>query len=93
MSSTRNKQDANASTFTAQQVQGPIPTLPTALPQDEQNAVVLQVGSKSPRSKPINSLLISIALILMVIGVLVWVLNITETIQGPWASVCAAHKH
>jgi hypothetical protein len=92
-----NKQDANASAPTQQQVQGSIQaqdTLPSAslmaLPQYEQNTIVLQFNSKQQRGQPINSLLIIITIILMTIGVIVWVLNITDTIKGPWSSLCAA---
>jgi hypothetical protein len=93
MSSTRNKQDANASTLAQQEVEGsmqPKKTLLTVLPQGEQNAIVLQFKSEQPRGKPIGSLLISVAIILIAVGAIVWVLNITAVIEGPWANVCTA---
>jgi hypothetical protein len=89
MASTLHKQDANTSI----QMQGSIQAqdaLPTALLQGEQNAVTLQLKRKQSRGEPINNLFIGIALILVAVGTLVWVLNITDTIQGPWSSVCAA---
>jgi hypothetical protein len=91
MSSTYNTQDANAST--QQQVQGSIQvqdSLPTVFPQNERNTIVFQFTSKRPHGKLITSLLICIALILIAVGAIVWVLSITDAIQGPWSSICIA---
>jgi hypothetical protein len=96
MSSTHNELDADAST-PIQPIQGSIQaqnTLPSALPttltRNGQNVIVLQLKSKQERGKPINNLLIIIAIILIAVVSIVWVLNITDTIEGPWSSICAA---
>ena len=89
MSSVCNKRDANVST--QQQVQGSVQVqdtslsaLPTALLQDYQNAIVLQLNGKQRGGKS-NGLPISMAIILVAVGTIVWVLNITDTIKGPWS--------
>jgi hypothetical protein len=99
MSSTCNKQDASASISTQLQVRGSIRALgkgasplstPTAPLQDHQNAIALQFKSGQRCSKPINCLPISIAIMLIVVGAIVWVLSSTDTIKGPWSGVCTA---
>jgi hypothetical protein len=90
MSNTHTKQDTNTST----QVHGSA-QLQTVLqivqPQDEQNIIAHQLKSKQQSGKLINGLFIGIALILMIIGTIVWVLSIIDMIKGPWAaSICAA---
>ena len=99
MSSVCNKQDAKAFISTKKQVRGsiqtqdkgtsPFPTL-TVIPQDRQGAIALQLKGKQWWGELIKWLSVSIAVVLMAVGTVVWVLSITDAIQGPWSSICPA---
>ena len=56
-----------------------------ALRGEEQSALVFQL--KRQRGKPLNGILIGIAIALVAVGTTVCVLNIVGTITGPWSSI------
>jgi hypothetical protein len=54
----------------------------------EQSTLVLRL--KRQRGRPIDDILIGMAIALMAVGTGVWVLNITDIIKGPWSAVFGA---
>jgi hypothetical protein len=95
------QRDANTdsvSTLTQQQDPFSTQAQDTSSPTYQQDLVTAPLQSvarhqfkgKGQRSKPLNRTLIGMAIALMAVGTGVWVLNITDTIKGPWSGVFGA---